>query len=130
MLHHRPRTGWFEKDDLFAVVFASLAIVLIGFGTGRAWPLQWVGAGMTLYGRLYVVAHNGLVHKRWAFGFTPRRGDLKRLVQAHRLHHAVSTRPGAVSFGFLRAPSPARLKRELQALRGQRRCAAGAAHAP
>ena len=27
--HHEPRTGWFEKNDLYAVVFAGVAIVLV-----------------------------------------------------------------------------------------------------
>ena len=63
--HHAPRRGWFEKNDLFAIVFAGLAIALIYLGT-RGWhPLEWVGAGMTAYGLLYFVAHDGLVHHRW-----------------------------------------------------------------
>jgi beta-carotene 3-hydroxylase len=35
------------------------------------------------------------------------------LHQAHRLHHAVKSREGGVSFGFLFAPDPVRLKRRL-----------------
>ena len=31
--HHEPRTGWFEKNDLYAVVFAGVAIALIHAGT-------------------------------------------------------------------------------------------------
>jgi beta-carotene 3-hydroxylase len=38
---------------------------------------------------------------------------MKRIVQAHRLHHAVETRRGTVSFGFLWAPRPDTLKAEL-----------------
>ena len=118
--HHGPRSGRLEKNDWFAVVFASFSVALIWFGTRGTWPLQWVGAGMTLYGLLYFVAHDGLVHGRWRLGVSPKRGYLKRLIQAHRLHHAVDTREGAVSFGFLWAPSPQRLKRELAALRERR----------
>jgi beta-carotene 3-hydroxylase len=115
--HHQPRTGWFEKNDLYAFVFAGAAIALIWFGTHGLAPLQWVGAGMTAYGALYFVAHDGLVHRRWPLKLTPRGGYLKRLYQAHRLHHAVQGKEGAVSFGFLWAPSAQRLKRELQAMR-------------
>jgi beta-carotene 3-hydroxylase len=39
---------------------------------------------------------------------------MKRIVQAHRLHHAVETRRGTVSFGFLWAPRPESLKAELK----------------
>lgn len=119
--HHAPRSGWFEANDLYALVFAALAIVLIALGTSGRWPLQWIGAGMTLYGALYFVAHDGLVHQRWPWRWVPRSGYLKRLYQAHRLHHAVHGREGCVSFGFLWAPSPTRLRAQLQAAQAQRR---------
>ena len=107
--HHEPRTGWFEKNDLFAVVFAGVAIALIWFGTEGHAPLQWIGAGMTAYGALYFIAHDGLVHRRWPCSYTPRSGYLKRLYQAHRMHHAVPGKHGAVSFGFLYAPPVTKL---------------------
>lgn len=112
--HHEPRTGWFEKNDLYALVFAGIAIALIYAGTRGHHPLEWIGAGMTAYGFLYFVAHDGLVHRRWPFTYTPRQGYLKRLYQAHRLHHAVAGKNGAVSFGFLYAPPVATLKRQLR----------------
>lgn len=118
--HHEPRQGGFEKNDLYALVFASLAIVLIALGTAGRWPLQWIGAGMTLYGFLYFLAHDGLVHRRWPLRYVPRSGYLKRLYQAHRMHHAVEGREGCVSFGFLYAPSVKTLKAELQRLHGGR----------
>jgi len=124
--HHRARTGWFELNDLYAVVFAGLAIALIAFGTRGAYPLQWIGAGMTAYGALYFIAHDGLVHRRWPMRYLPRRGYLKRLYQAHRLHHAVGGKEGCVSFGFLYAPPVATLKRRLrQAGAGKPRDAEG-----
>jgi beta-carotene 3-hydroxylase len=115
--HHEPRTGWFELNDLYAVVFAGLAIVLIAVGTAGAYPLQWIGAGMTAYGALYFIAHDGLVHRRWPFKYLPRRGYFKRLYQAHRLHHAVGGKEGCVSFGFLYAPPVSELKAQLKAAR-------------
>lgn len=116
--HHEPRHGLFEKNDLYAVVFAGLAIALIAVGTAGVWPLQWIGAGMTLYGLLYFLAHDGLVHQRWPLRYVPRSGYLKRLYQAHRMHHAVDGREGCVSFGFLYAPSAKALKAELRRLHG------------
>jgi beta-carotene 3-hydroxylase len=118
--HHEPRDGWFEANDLYAIVFAGVAIALIWFGTRGAWPLQWIGAGMTAYGALYFIAHDGMVHRRWPWRWTPRSGYFKRLYQAHRLHHAVQGREGCVSFGFLWAPSAKRLKAQLQAAQARR----------
>ncbi|WP_085987364.1 sterol desaturase family protein [Pseudomonas alabamensis] len=116
--HHEPRQGWFEKNDLFAVVFAGLAIVLIALGNAGWNPLEWVGAGMTAYGLLYFVAHDGLVHRRWPFRYVPRRGYFKRLYQAHLMHHAVQGRENCVSFGFLYAPPIDRLRAELRTRQG------------
>ena len=91
------------------------ALVYAGATLGHH-PLEWIGAGMTAYGLLYFVAHDGLVHQRWPFRYVPRSGYLKRLYQAHRMHHAVSGKDGAVSFGFLYAPPVEDLKRRLHAL--------------
>ncbi|HFZ8995475.1 TPA: sterol desaturase family protein [Citrobacter freundii] len=108
--HHEPATGWFEVNDLYAVIFAAVAIVLIALGSAGSWPLQWIGAGMTLYGALYFIVHDGLVHQRWPFKWVPRKGYFRRLYLAHRLHHAVRGKDGCVSFGFLYAPPVANLQ--------------------
>ena len=60
--------------------------------------------------------HDGLVHQRY-FKWVPRRGYAKRLVQAHKLHHATIGKEGGVSFGFVIARDPAVLKQELKAQR-------------
>lgn len=116
--HHEPRRGRFEANDLFGLVFAALAILL--FWAGDRWDLAWMSgfaAGMTAYGALYVLVHDGLVHRRFPLPVTGRSGYLLRLRQAHHLHHATHTREGAVSFGFLLPASPAWLAERLKALR-------------
>lgn len=127
--HHEPRTGWFEVNDLYAVVFAVLAIVLIALGTWGIWPLQWIGAGMTAYGALYFIVHDGLVHQRWPFRYIPRKGYLKRLYLAHRLHHAVRGKEECVSFGFLYAPPIDKLQATLRQRKARRAASEGAARA-
>ena len=82
-------------------------------------PMWWAACGVTAYGVMYGVVHDGLVHHRWPFRITPRQGYAKRLVQAHRLHHAVATRTGAVSYGFLWAPPVRVLKVRLKAIQAQ-----------
>lgn len=112
--HHEPRRGMFETNDLYALVFAGLSLLLFIL-SARLWPpLWWVGVGTLVYGVLYAILHDGLVHGRFGFRPSPRSAYLKRLVQAHRLHHAVRERDGAVSFGFLYAPPVRRLRRQLR----------------
>lgn len=127
--HHEPRTRWFEVNDLYAVVFAVLAIVLIALGTWGIWPLQWIGAGMTAYGALYFMVHDGLVHQRWPFRYIPRQGYLKRLYLAHRLHHAVRGKEDCVSFGFLYAPPIEKLQATLRQSKARRAASEDAARA-
>jgi len=71
--------------------------------------------GFTIYGILYGFVHDGLVHQRWPFRVTPKSGYLQRLVHAHRLHHHTLTKDGAVSFGFLYAENPEKLKAKIKA---------------
>jgi beta-carotene 3-hydroxylase len=62
------------------------------------------------------LVHDGLVHQRY-FRWVPKSGYARRLVQAHKLHHATIGKEGGVSFGFIFARDPAKLKRELKAQR-------------
>lgn len=118
--HHEEHEGVLEKNDLYAVIFASAAVLLTVFASPTIGSWYWIGVGMSVYGFLYFVVHDGLVHQRWPFRIVPKNVYLKRLVQAHRLHHAVEGRDGCVSFGFLYAPPVRRLKAELQARNGRR----------
>ena len=113
--HHEPREGMLEKNDLYGLVFAGISLACFSILASLWPPLYWVGAGMAAYGLVYFLVHDGLVHGRLGFRRTPRSAYLKRLVQAHRLHHAVRGREGAVSFGFLYAPPLARLRAALKA---------------
>ena len=117
--HHRPREGIFELNDLFAVFFASPAIVLIYLGTNsdNGW-LLWIGIGITLYGAAYFIFHDMIVHRRARFPYKPRSGYMKRIIQAHWIHHAVTEKEGAVSFGFLYSPPIEKVQAELRNIDG------------
>ena len=114
--HHGHREGRFELNDLYALVFAIPSIVLLLGGVQLVWGVWavWVGAGIAAYGAIYFGFHDVIVHKRLNHRYVPRSTYMKRIVQAHRLHHAVETKEGTVSFGFLWAPPPEVLKAELK----------------
>jgi beta-carotene 3-hydroxylase len=73
---------------------------------------------MGLYGFFYALVHDGIVHQRWPVRVRVRNRYLRRLVQAHLLHHATRRKDGCVSFGFLYAPPVALLRARLKAQRG------------
>jgi len=111
--HHEPTEGHVERNDLYAVVFAAFAILLFWLGSTYVPTLWWVGAGLCVYGVIYYCVHDGLVHKRWPFRYTPKTGYLRRIYDAHHLHHAVHDREGAVSFGFLFVSRREKLRQQL-----------------
>lgn len=117
--HHEPHDRVLEKNDRYALVGAAMSIAMFALGSplvmdGSAWaPGTWVGLGILLYGVVYSLIHDGLVHQRY-FKWVPRKGYARRLVQAHKLHHATIGKEGGVSFGFVFARDPAVLKQELK----------------
>ena len=113
--HHRPRIGNWEANDLYFVIFALPSILLLLGGVQWGWG-SWataIGAGIAAYGAIYLCFHDIIVHRRIGHRYVPRSSYMKRIVQAHRLHHAVESKAGCVSFGFLIAPRPDELKRAL-----------------
>ncbi len=121
--HHRPRTGRFELNDLYGVIFAIPSILLIYAGTLGGWG-DWataVGTGIATYGAIYFGFHDVIVHKRVGNAYVPRSNYMKRIVQAHRLHHALESRKHGISFGFLVAPRVETLKRQLAISKAQLR---------
>jgi beta-carotene 3-hydroxylase len=73
--------------------------------------LLWAGLGMTAYGAAYFGFHDVIVHRRLPVRLHPQSRYLRRIIQAHLIHHKTHTREDAVSFGFLYAPPVDRLRR-------------------
>ncbi len=115
--HHAPRTGTWELNDLYAAIFAIPSIALLLGGVQLGWGdwATWTGAGIAAYGAIYFGFHDVIVHRRLAHRYVPRSAYMKRIVQAHRIHHAVESKHGTVSFGFLWAPPAEVLKARLAA---------------
>jgi len=80
-----------------------------------AWFLP-VGLGVTAYGMVYFFFHDGLVHRRFPVFLDSRRAFWRPRMQAHRLHHAIATKEGCVSFGFLWVRPVRELKAKLDLL--------------
>lgn len=120
--HHEPHDNLLERNDLYAIVGAVMSMSMFAVSSpiimgGAAWsPGLWVAFGILGYGIIYTLVHDGLVHQRY-FRWVPRSGYAKRIVQAHKIHHATVGKEGGVSFGFIFARDPATLKQELKAQR-------------
>lgn len=117
--HHRPRDGAFERNDWFAVIGALVSCGFIFAGTQLllGTVFTWIGIGIVVYGVFYFLFHDVLVHRRVPHKVVPGSRYLRRISQAHRLHHVTASRDGSVSFGFLWAPPIAALVAQLRAHR-------------
>ena len=113
--HHVETEGLFEKNDLFGIFFALPSIALIYLGTHGYPPLLWLGLGMTAYGAFYFGFHDVVVHRRIETALRPKSPEyVKRIIQAHHIHHWTKTKDGAVSFGFLYAPPIETLREQVK----------------
>ena len=99
--HHVHGKGFFEWNDLFAVIFASVAITLILLGSQEFNWMFWMGCGITAYGIGYFLVHDVFVHQRVKFLRNANTPYAKALRRAHKIHHKTLTKHGAESFGFL-----------------------------
>jgi beta-carotene 3-hydroxylase len=102
--HHYPRKGRFEKNDVFGVFFSLISFLFILTGILSGFDIKLaIGIGIMLYGIGYFLVHDVFFHKRIKIGYQPKSKYIKRILNAHGIHHAMSTPTTGVNFGFLYA---------------------------
>jgi beta-carotene 3-hydroxylase len=102
--HHQPSKSFFELNDLFSVLFGSIAMLLILLGVEELDYRFWMGVGISLYGVLYFILHDVLVHRRLKWFDRPKNSFLKGIFRAHQAHHRTNQKEDAVSFGLFVVP--------------------------
>lgn len=103
--HHTVHDHVLEKNDLFAVVFSVPSIVLIMLGTITSLKFMfYIGVGIAAYGAFYIIFHDIIVHRRIKIKYKAKSKYMKRIMNAHYVHHTVHTKEGGEAFGFLWAP--------------------------
>lgn len=102
--HHRPSKSFFEWNDLFSLFFGAISVALIVLGAEDLDYRFWIGIGISLYGLLYFVLHDVLVHRRLKWFDRPKNNFLKAIFRAHQAHHRSNQRDDAVSFGLFWVP--------------------------
>ncbi|SNS30858.1 beta-carotene 3-hydroxylase [Belliella buryatensis] len=102
--HHQPSKSYFELNDLFSLLFGSIAIVLIILGLSDLDYRFWMGVGISLYGISYFFLHDVLIHRRLKWFDRPKNSFLRGIFKAHQAHHATNKKNDAVSFGLFIVP--------------------------
>ncbi len=104
--HHHPVKGRkFEKNDLFFIIFAAPAAAGIWLGVvyENPWSLG-LGIGTTVYGILYFLVHDVLIHRRFKWFDKTQNRYLVGLRKAHKVHHKNMGKEGGECFGMLFVP--------------------------
>lgn len=102
--HHKPHEneGFFEKNDLFFIVFAVPSMLCYMAGSFTEYHfLFFVGVGISIYGIIYFLIHDVYIHRRFKW-FKQLDGKYSRaILKAHGMHHAKQTKEDCESFGLL-----------------------------
>ena len=104
--HHRPhfeKEGFFEKNDLFFIVFAipSMACYMIGGLFEEYYPVLFIGVGISIYGLIYFLIHDVYIHQRFKWFRQLDSTYSRAILRAHGAHHSKHTKEDCESFGLL-----------------------------
>lgn len=97
----------FEKNDLFFLIYALPAILLmiIGFYYNFS-SFIFIGIGITLYGFTYFLIHDVIIHQRIRISFLRQDHNFltKAIINAHLAHHRPKSASDFKNFGLLIFP--------------------------
>lgn len=103
--HHNPheKEGFFEKNDLFFLVFAipSAAFYMIGSIYPEFSFLFYTGIGISIYGLIYFLIHDVYIHRRFSWFRQLDNPYSRAILRAHGAHHGKTTKEDCESFGLL-----------------------------
>ncbi|MFP4059973.1 MAG: beta-carotene hydroxylase [bacterium] len=95
--HHTRENKIFEWNDLFALMFAIPAVILMITGSISGIDIKfYIGAGIALYGLAYFIFHDLIIHQRIRFFRNANNFYLRSIISAHENHHR-----GRKNYGFL-----------------------------
>ncbi len=111
--HHRVHDHALERNDLFALVFSipSITLIVLGYEIESLEIMKYFGFGILGYGLFYFLFHDVIVHRRIKIKFKAKSKYLRRIINAHYVHHEKHNKEGAEAFGFLFAPKKYEPKR-------------------
>lgn len=103
--HHKPhheKDGFFEKNDLFFLVFAipSMLCYILGSVTPHFWVF-FIGVGISIYGLIYFLIHDVYIHQRFKWFRQLDSKYSRAILRAHGAHHAKQEKEDGESFGLL-----------------------------
>ncbi len=103
--HNHQHDSFFERNDLFFLIFAIPGIVFLFIGLENHFDgYFWAGLGITLYGLAYFFVHDIFIHQRLNWLRNSNWIYFKALRRAHKVHHKHLTKRDGECFGMLFVP--------------------------
>lgn len=103
--HHQPSPGFFEKNDLFFLIFAIPSSLLIIYGSWAHFDFRfYVGLGIAAYGLAYFLIHDVLIHRRFSWFNRTDNVYFRAIRKAHKMHHKHLGAENGECFGMLWVP--------------------------
>jgi len=98
--HHQQKHGLLEWNDLFSILFASIAMWLMWLGHLKFDYRLLIGVGISIYGTIYFIFHDWFIHNRFK-SFKTNNKYLLKIRRAHKIHHKSMEKDNAKEFGLL-----------------------------
>jgi beta-carotene 3-hydroxylase len=106
--HHKPIPklfGFFERNDIFFLVFAVPSWLCIMLGMMYAYPVAVaIGFGIAGYGFAYFLVHEVFIHRRLSWFRNSDNVYLRAIRKAHKVHHKKLGKEDGECFGMLIVP--------------------------
>jgi len=104
--HHQHEPGFFEKNDVFFLIFAVPSWLCIMLGLMNAnYYITSIGFGIAIYGLSYFLMHDVFIHQRFKWFRNSNNFYLLALRKAHKIHHKHLGKENGEVFGMLIVPS-------------------------
>jgi beta-carotene 3-hydroxylase len=103
--HHQVEPGFFEKNDVFFLIYAipSWLCIMLGMMTDHYVPV-WIGYGIALYGFTYFMIHDVYIHRRFKWLRDIDHPYFMAIRKAHKVHHKHTGKEHGECFGLLIVP--------------------------
>jgi beta-carotene 3-hydroxylase len=103
--HHQVEPGFFEKNDVFFLIYAVPSWLLIMFGMMNGNDIKlYIGLGILFYGIAYFLVHDVVIHRRFKWLDKLDNKYVWGIRRAHKIHHKHLGKEHGENFGMLIVP--------------------------
>jgi len=103
--HHQHEPGFFERNDVFFLIYAIPSWLLIMTGMMDGAQIRvFIGFGIAMYGLTYFLVHDVFIHRRFSWLKRTDNAYFRAIRKAHKVHHKHLNKAGSECFGMLIVP--------------------------